>query len=296
MKILLSFVAAFAASGAFAGEMNTVGSSEFAYTGLQAAQKLSAPLPEPQFVLPTETAATPEKTETGPAITDASAYLLGNCGKKNIISHPKSQAEYDEFYARFAAILKGAGMTITSAKFDPLMSVINYESSNGLALREFIGDALKYDGANPAAVEKDMESVKALLEKNNLPVLASYMLKVGFIRPAYVVYYLTKYAERAEDEKRIRVMKTTDNDIDFDLLSGVNIVRKDEPWSMAYIDREIGFVSRWGRDEKDINERLQKRVEELEKLGKHKIGSRIYPVNWTDFPEFKFVYHLYFYQ
>jgi hypothetical protein len=230
------------------------------------------------------------------AITNDNTYLLGNCTLNNISSDPQTQEQYDAFYATFSAILSNAGIKITSAKFDPSgISVITYDASGGFVLRRFMGDGLAYDGSSAAAIAASKDAMKAALSAKGLTVAAEYNVNCDLFRPTYALFYFTKAAAREEDETQLRILNAGD-DIDYDLLGNINIVSKENSALMAYLDRELGFVTAAGTDQTDIGKKLQDRSDYLVANGKKIIGSRIFPVTWTDLPDYHFVYHLYFYQ
>ncbi len=232
--------------------------------------------------------------QTG-AVTNGNTYLLAVCSANNIIGYPKTQEEYAAFYSAFSAMLSKAGIKITSAKFDANGSVISYDA-NGLVLRRFIGDELAYDGSNSAAIAASRDAMKSALTGNGLKIAAEYTVNADIFRPTYALYYFTKAAARDEDETQLRILNASGDDIDYDLLSGVNIISKENSWLMAYLDREVGFVTAAGTDSANIAKKLQDRTDYLAANGKKIIGSRIFPVSWTDLPDYHFVYHLYFYQ
>jgi hypothetical protein len=291
MKMIAATVAisAVISATAYAGAVKTPGTPDFSFSGIGETRELPAPrLPEPK-------SAPVRSLETGDApIMNGQFYLLANCSKKLVHAAPKTKAEYDKFYARFSAILINAGMKITSAKFDPSLSVIAYDSPDGLVLRRFIGADLKYDATSDAVIAAESAAVKAALEKNGLPVFASYTAKSDYLRHTFIHYYLTRYSERPEAETRIRLLATRGDAIDYEVLRGVNIIRRDRPNLAVYIGPEIALDADGGADEAQAGLKLRERTALLEKEGKKVIGSRVLPAA----PEssYKFIYHLAYYR
>jgi|GEM_PF-2185470 len=295
MRITLFLLAALAASSN-AAEMRTVGSSSFGDSLINARQiRVNLPVGSPSR---------PSVSRAGSAqpempINNNNIYLLAECGDKTILGFPLSQDQFNAFYDRYFAILTSAGLKVTGSKFDANGSVISYDSPDGLVLRRFVGSALSYDGTSDADISGVMGAMRAALANNGLPVAAAYFpIRTDVMRPTFALYYLTKGAARRQDEIRLRLLSTDGRKLDFDLLSAVNIVRKDKPTQMAYIGQEINILYGVGQTEAETSQKLRARENEVIKQGGKIIGSRVLPVKhpMPGYLEANFAYRLYIYR
>ncbi|MFA5160708.1 MAG: hypothetical protein WC421_00525 [Elusimicrobiales bacterium] len=229
-------------------------------------------------------------------VTDKNLYLLADCTGTAVIGYPDTKEQYERFHARHAAVLSAAGLKIKSDSFSPGLAVISYDSPDGLALRRFIGEKLKYDGSSDAGIAAAKDEIKAVLAKNGLPVAAEYFpVRTSGMRPTFALYYLAKPAQKPKDEILLRLL-TAGEDIDYDILSGVNIVRRDGPQKMAYIGPEIGYIGGIGKTEAEARRKLKESEEYFAGNGAKIIGSRIVKLDWPSMPEYKYGYHLYIYR
>ncbi len=116
------------------------------------------------------------------------------------------------------------------------------------------------------------------------------------MRPTFKLYYRTKYNENPDHEIRLRLLKKG-NDIDYDIMekAGVNIIRKDRTFSMVYIGKELGFVTRFAKSDEAIVKKVEDYKEFLKENDKEFIGSKIIELDEPVY-EYTHAVKLYFYQ
>ena len=85
--------------------------------------------------------------------------------------------------------------------------------------------------------------------------------------------------------------------IDYDILenAGINIIRKDRTFSMVYIGKELGFVTRFAKSAEAVEEKIEAYKEFLIEYDKEFIGSRIIELDEPVY-EYTHAVKLYFYQ
>lgn len=247
----------------------------------------------------------PEAQEPEAALEKAgvltSLHLMPQAVRNRLISFG-TEAQFAEFTAMWNPILQSAGMAVGAVTYeaDIKMGVINYTSPGGLVLRRLIADKLNYDALNPTEVHNLKASMEAALEKNGLPVKASFYVKSDALRPTFALYYVTKGEENADHEKQMRILKKGE-DIDYDLLesAGVNIVRRDNSFTMLYIGRELGFKSKLAADEASAAKKLEDYKKFLAENDKEFIGSRTHKLAepfTVGETTYNYLLNMYFYQ
>ena len=222
---------------------------------------------------------------------------------KNILSaFVKSDKEVAEVTAMWNPILQKAGFTIgeVSYRADIKLVQINYSSPQGLVLRRFMADSLNYDALNPTEMHNLRQELTASLSGNGMPAAASFYIKSDLFRPTFVLYYVTTGDENADHERQLRILKPGD-DIDYDLLqaAGVNIVKRDNAYTMVYVGHEIGFKSKIAVDEASAAAKLAEYKKFLAENKKEFIGSRTHKLDKpfvVGANTYNYFFNVYFYQ
>ncbi|MDT8287538.1 MAG: hypothetical protein RQ748_10535, partial [Elusimicrobiales bacterium] len=189
-----------------------------------------------------------------------SLHLMPQALRSRLLTYARTEAQFAEFTAMWNPILQKAGMVVgeVTYKADIQMGIVNYTSPKGLVLRRLIADKLNYDALNPTEMHNLKTSMEAALEKNGLPVTASFYVKSDALRPTFVLYYVTKGDENDDHEKQMRILRKGE-DIDYDLLenAGVNIIRRDNSFTMLYVGKLLGFKSKVATDEASAAQKLE---------------------------------------
>lgn len=273
----------------------------------------SAPLQAASFQLDTVTAndvaaaevSLPEAREPEAALDKAgvltSLHLMPQAVRSRLISFG-TPAQFAEFTAMWNPILQEAGMVIGEVTYeaDIQMGIVNYTSPDGLVMRRLIADRLNYDALNPTEMHNLKTEMEAALARNGLPVKASFYVKHDAFRPTFALYYVTKGDENDDHEKQMRILKKGE-DIDFDLLenAGVNIVRRDNSFTMLYIGKELGFKSKVATDEAAAAQKLEDYKKFLAENKKEFLGSRTHKLTepfTVGETTYNYLLNMYFYQ
>ncbi len=230
-----------------------------------------------------------------------SLHLMPQAVRSRLISFG-TPAQFAEFTAIWNPILQAAGMVIGEVTYeaDIKMGIVNYASPNGLVLRRLIADRLNYDALNPTEMHNLKTSMEAALERNGLPVKASFYVKSDALRPTFVLYYVTKGDANDDHEKQLRILKNGE-DIDYDLLenAGVNIVRRDNSFTMLYIGKLLGFKSKLASDEASAAKKLEDYRKFLAENNKEFLGAKTHRLTepftvWET--TYNYLLNMYFYQ
>ncbi len=223
-------------------------------------------------------------------------HLLAQTAKKLIYTHADTQEEFTEFINMWTPILEKAGMKPTETEFEHTMGIQNYDSEEGYVLRDFWADKLNYDALASTEIHKLQHELVTGLKNANMPTVASFMINHEYIRPTFKLYYRTKYNENTDHEIQLRHLMKGD-DIDYDILenAGINIIRKDRTFSMVYIGKELGFVTRFAKSAEAVEEKIEAYKEFLIEYDKEFIGSRIIELDEPVY-EYTHAVKLYFYQ
>lgn len=232
-----------------------------------------------------------------PVITQS--YLIANASKKILFSYVRDDKEYKEFVDMYSKILKDNNFKIQDIKKEGEMVMITYLAHNGMGICRFIGDDLNYNAKDDNEIKKLLNEITFKLEENKIPVIAKYIVKTDILRPTFMIYYLTQVKDFQENETRLRQLKKGE-DIDFDLLENVvKIIKKDSSFSMLYIGKELGFVSKLAEDENKAVKSLDEYKKFLKENNKEFINYRIKKL---DKPlsdgniTFNFLLNIYFFQ
>lgn len=178
--------------------------------------------------------------------------LFATASRSQLLSHSKTEAEFQEFIAMWKPILEKFGMRVVSTEYKHELGILKYESPDGKVVRMFLGDRMNYDALSADAMKKEQHMLITALEKQGLTPVAAFMIKNEIFRPTFNVYYLTQGDENQDHEVQLRQLKNGD-DIDFDLLTNsVTLVEKDASFSMVYIGRLLGFKGKLAADEAGI--------------------------------------------
>ncbi|MEF3280368.1 MAG: hypothetical protein K6357_05315 [Elusimicrobiota bacterium] len=226
-------------------------------------------------------------------------HLIANASKKILFGYVKNDTEYKEFIDMYTKLLKDNDFKISEIKKEGEMVMITYFAHSQMAVRRFIDDDLNYNAKDDNEISKIMNETIAELEKNGMKVIGKYIVKTDFLRPTFMIYYLTEVKDFAEKEIRLRLLKKGE-DIDFDLLeNSVKIIRKDTSFSMLYIGKELGFVSKLATDEANAISKLNEYKKFLNDNNKQFINHKIKPLNepfTSGDTTFKFLLNIYFFQ
>ncbi|HNW43657.1 MAG TPA: hypothetical protein PKI19_04080 [Elusimicrobiales bacterium] len=216
------------------------------------------------------------KFREGEVITQL--HLLPQTYKNVLSASVKSEKEFAEFTKMWNPILQKAGFTIGEVSYNARLGMadIKYSSPKNQALRLFIADKLNYDALNPTEMHNLRQELTASLERNGMPVMASFYLRNDIFRPTFVLYYVTEQGENGDREKQLRIFKPGE-DIDYELLqnAGVNIVRKDNSYTMAYVGNAIGSKGKLAVDEATAAQKLEEYKKLLAGQKMEFIGARI---------------------
>ncbi len=223
-------------------------------------------------------------------------HLLAQTGKKAIFTHADTKEQFDEFINKWTPILNKAGLTPAKKEFEHTLGIQYYDSKDDSVLRDFWADKLNYDALASSEIYKLQHELVMSLKKANMPTIAAFRINNTYVRPTFKLFYKTKYNENPDHEIRLRhLMKG--NDIDYDIIekAGINIVRKDRTFSMVYIGRELGFVTRFGKGLAGIEKKIENYKKFLIEHNKEFIGSRIVKLEEPLY-EYTHAVKLYFYQ
>ncbi|MEW6011815.1 MAG: hypothetical protein AB1602_00295 [Elusimicrobiota bacterium] len=226
-------------------------------------------------------------------------HLIADASKKILFGYAKDDNQYKEFVEMYTKILKDNGFKISGIKREGEMVMITYLAHNEMGIRRFIGDQLNYNAKDDKEIIKLMDEVVSKLEENDMKVVAKYIVKTDFLRPTFMIYYLTEVKDFQEKEMRLRQLKKGE-DIDFELLeNSVKIIKKDSSFSMLYIGKELGFVSKLAVDENSAIKKLEDYKQFLKENKKEFIN---YNIKKLDKPftsgeaTFNFLLNIYFFQ
>jgi len=226
-------------------------------------------------------------------------YLIANASKKILFGYVKNNDEYKEFVEMYTKLLKDNGFKIVDTKKDGEMVMITYLAHGETGIRRFIGDELNYNAKDDKEIIKLMDEVVSKLEENNMKVVGKYILKTDILRPTFMIYYLTEVKDFQEKEIRLRQLKKGE-DIDFELLeNSVKIIKKDTSFSMLYIGKELGFVSKLASDENAAKAKLDEYKKFLKENNKEFINYKIKPLDkpfTSGDTTFNFLLNIYFFQ
>ena len=202
--------------------------------------------------------------------------LLAQTAKSLLFTYADTEALFTEFTVMWKPILEKFGLKPTTTEYKNSFGTLNYESADGLVVRDFMAEKLNYDALDPAAIKKLQHELLEPLEQAGMTPLASFTIKNEIFRPTFNIYYLTKPDENQDHEVQLRHLMNGD-DIDYDLLqnAGVKIIRKDASFSMVYIGKLLGFKSKLAADEAAANAKLADYKKFLTEQKKEFIGARV---------------------
>jgi len=269
-KTLMAAAVLSVAGYVHAGAMEELASTGFA-TEIPSASRNAVVLDAEKVQAPAY-AESSVKAET-PVLSDSN--LFARTGKQMLFAFHDTEAQHKAFVSWWNGVLKTAGIETTGAAWDKTMTTLSY-NAGGKVIREFISDDLAYDGNSEAAISESMRFMEARLQESGMNVIADFRLKFDFLRPSYALYYLTSPAENQDRETQLRVLKPGE-DIDYDILSkaGVNVVRKENEFTAAYIGPMLTVLYKGSKSEEGINKKLAETVAYLTEAGKKVIGTRI---------------------
>ncbi|MCK5583131.1 MAG: hypothetical protein KAI33_05050 [Elusimicrobiales bacterium] len=223
-------------------------------------------------------------------------HLLAQTAKKLIYTHADTEKKFKDFLTKWTPILNKAGLKPTKTEYKHTLGFQHYDSDEGYVLRDFWADKLNYDALASSEIYKLQHELITSLKKNNMPTIAAFRINNDYVRPTFKLYYRTKYNENPDHEIRLRLLKKG-NDIDYAILekAGVNIIRKDRTFSMVYIGKELGFVTRFGKSAEAIKIKIEEYKKFLKENDKEFLGSKIIEFDEPVY-EYTHAVNLYFYQ
>ena len=223
-------------------------------------------------------------------------HLIAQTSKKSIYTFADTKEEFNEFVNMWTPILNKAGLKPGKTEYKNTMVMQHYESAENYVLRDFWADRLHYDALDENDILKLQNELIAGLRKRGMPTIAAFKIKNDIVRPTFKLYYLTKQNENPDREIRLRhLMRGLDIDYDRMEKAGINIVKKDADFSMVYIGKELGFVSRIGKTKTEVEKKLIDYKKFLKENSKEFIDAKIFKL---DEPVYDLNYgvHIYFYQ
>jgi hypothetical protein len=260
-KLALAAAALFSVSALNAAELNTVSAADV--------QALKIELPA--AVLQQD-----EAGKCGQVTGDITQlHFLATASRSQLLSYPKTEAEFREFIAFWTPIIEKFGMRVVSTELKSGLGILKYESAAGKVIRTFLADGMSYDPLSADAMKKEQHMLFEALEKRGMTPIAGFMIKHPAFRPTFNVYYLTDADENADHEVQLRQLKHGD-DLNFDLLKDrVTIVEKDSSFSLVYIGKLLGYKSKIAADEPGIQVKLADYKKFLTENNKEFIGADV---------------------
>lgn len=285
MKKLLAFVLAVSFSSAYSQNLNT---SDFGNIDLKAS-KLELPAPQAEKA---------GSIEYSMEVT-SNLHMLSRTGKSTLFAFMDTEKQYGEYLSFWSRILSENGFKIVSSEFNKGLAKINYSSDSGLVIRNFWAEDLNYDAKNENEITKLKDELTGALSAHNMKTAAAFRVNNDVFRPTFVLYYIARGEENPDHEINLRQLKKGE-DIDFDLLAEkVDIVRKDASFSLVYIGKELGFVSKLAADEASAMKKLEDYKKFLQDNKKEFINSRVLPLEepfTVGDNTYKFLLKIYFFQ
>ncbi|HAH32976.1 MAG TPA: hypothetical protein DCL44_11755 [Elusimicrobia bacterium] len=209
-------------------------------------------------------------------------HLLAQTAKSLLFTSADTAALFKEFTDMWKPILEKFGLKPTTTEYTGHFGTLNYESSNGLVVRDFFAERLHYDALSVTAMETLKHELLEPLERAGMTPVASFNIKNEIFRPTFNIYYLTKPDANPSHEIKLRHLMRGD-DIDFDILqnAGITLVKKDTSFSLVYIGKEVGFVSKVGVSEEAVNKKVSDYKKYLTENKLEFIGSRTFKLDET---------------
>lgn len=202
-------------------------------------------------------------------------YILPQTGGSVLFSYMESEEQYKDYLSFWTKVLSDNGFKIVSSEFNNGFAKIIYSSEKGLVIRNFWAYNLNYDAKNENEITKLKNELINALDSHNMKTVAVFRVNNDTVRPTFVLYYITKGNENSSNEIALRQLKNGE-DIDFDLLSDkVDIVRKDYSFSLVYIGKELGFVSKLAYDNNEAMKKLDQYKKFLKESNKEFINYRL---------------------
>lgn len=202
-------------------------------------------------------------------------HILSQTGNNVLFSNINSEEQYKEYLSFWSKLLSENGFKIVSSEFSKGFAKIIYSSEKGLVIRNFWAYNLSYDAKNENEITKLKDELVSALDSHKMKTVAAFRVNSDVVRPTFVLYYITKGNENSSNEINLRQLKKGE-DIDFDLLSDkVDIVRKDSTFSLVYIGKELGFVSKLAYDKADALKKMEQYKKFLQENKKEFINYKV---------------------
>lgn len=227
-------------------------------------------------------------------------HLLPQAGRNVLATYADTELLFREFVDMWTPILKKFSLEPAGTEYKDTFGTLAYAPAGGLVVRDFIGEQLQYDALDPAAINKLQRELLEPLEKEGLTPIASFTVRNEALRPTFKLYYLTQPRENPSHETRLRQLKNGE-DIDFDIIeNSVRFVKKDTPFSLVYIGKELGFKTKAAATEESARLQLEEYRKFLDENNKEFIGSRIIkletPYYVSDSLVINYIVNIYFFQ
>ncbi|MEW5950706.1 MAG: hypothetical protein AB1637_02295 [Elusimicrobiota bacterium] len=206
---------------------------------------------------------------------NSNVHFLAQTGKSVLFAFIDKEEQYKEFYAFWSKILSENDFKIVSSEYKDGFAKINYESDKGLVIRNFWADKMDYDAKNEVEISKLKNELVSALSQKGMKTVSVMRVNNDAFRPTFVLYYIARSASAPEKEKILRQLKKGE-DIDFELLADkVDFVKKDSSFSLVYIGKELGFVSKLATDETAALKKIEEYKKFLSENKKEFIASKI---------------------
>jgi hypothetical protein len=206
-------------------------------------------------------------------------HFLAQPAKNKLFTYAETEPMFKEFVAMWMPILEKFDLKPAGVEYKNSLGSLKYESANGMEIRDFLAEPLHYNALDPADMAKLQRELLAPLEKAGMTPVASFNIKNPALRPTFNIYYLTKPDEDPAREIRLRHLMNGE-DIDFDVIeNSVQFVKKDAPYSLVYIGKELGFKTKWSATEEGVKTKLEEYKKYLKANNKDFIGSKIVKID-----------------
>ncbi|MFA6433580.1 MAG: hypothetical protein WCW52_02685 [Elusimicrobiales bacterium] len=271
-SVVITAAISFLTTGAYAVELN-LNSTEFNGPALSGIKTAEPSLPMPAFFAGDGK----NSDEKGGHVTGeiTGLHLLAQSEKSRLFTHADTESKFSEFVNLWTPILERFNLRPAGTEYKDAFGALSYESDNGLVVRDFFAEQLRYDALNPEEINELQRELLEPLQKAGMTPVAAFTVKHEAFRPTFKLYYLTKPDETPAHEIRLRQLKAGE-DIDFDIVTdSVRIVKKDSSYSLVYIGKELGAKTKWSDTEEGARTKLEEYKKFLRENGKEFIGARI---------------------
>ncbi len=275
-KTAIAVVVSFLATGAYAGGLN-LNSTSFDSLSINRIKTSKLELPVPA-------AEVKDGVKCGYVSGEITTklYLYAQTAKNLLITTAKTEGEFKEFVDMWTPILAKFDIKVIGTEYKAGFGTLKYESANGMVVRDFLAEHLNYNALDPADMAQLQRELIESLEKSGMTPVASFIIKNEVFRPTFNIYYLAKPDENPDQEILLRQLMNGDG-IDFDIVANaVQIVKKEASFSMVYVGKKLGFMSRSSSTEEGIKIKIEEYKKILKEHNMEFIGSKIVKVDPPD--------------